>query len=335
MLDWGSLYEPQVRGPYMHSLVLPQASIGTAWNNDNLPLNTGLSPWTGAQTNAFESFAHSSRVSTTYTAQDLSTWNRHVRMVFANPLAPAVYIEDSFGGLGASAAKVASFNLAAQGTVALPAGGTMQPASRFWDRFGSRRELPSASSTIALRSGANRFAFSGQFGIDWDLYSLPDQDQEAIIGSWSHNWHPQGETDQFLAATGRNFVESQYILRIRGTGSFRTLLLPYAKGTPRAVPSVTQAGGVVSVTVGDQQYQFAPTYHAYQNTSLRTLASTGTQSVSAFGLSVSGGPTEITWTNGRLRIVAHGPAGTRTVSVSGGPQYSVSYNGGQAMDVTY
>lgn len=96
ILDWGSLYEPQVRGPYMHSLVLPQTSIGTPWNNDNLPLNTGLSPWTGAQTNAFESFAHSSRVSTTYTSQDQNTWSRNVRMVFANPQSPAIYIEDNF-----------------------------------------------------------------------------------------------------------------------------------------------------------------------------------------------------------------------------------------------
>ena len=67
----------------------------------------------------------------------------------------------------------------------------------------------------------NRLRFTGQLwklhptvGIDWDLYTIAGEDQQAHIGNWAHAWHPSPEQGQFRKANGRPFEERQHILRV-------------------------------------------------------------------------------------------------------------------------
>src|SRR2546430_4190846 len=59
--------------------------------------------------------------------------------------------------------------------------------------------------------------------------SVPDGEQRFYIGSWGHSAHSGREMGEFQRANGAPFRESQQILRVWGTGSFATIILPYRK----------------------------------------------------------------------------------------------------------
>src|SRR5205807_2202624 len=79
------------------------------------------------------------------------------------------------------------------------------------------------------------------------LYTITSAQQEAQVGSWAHGWHPSREQTQFAQANGREFEERQHILRIKGTGPFQVLILPYRKGQKRNDLQVKQERTKVTV----------------------------------------------------------------------------------------
>jgi hypothetical protein len=75
--------------------------------------------------------------------------------------------------------------------------------------------------------------------------------QQATVAGWKHFWHPTREADEYQQATGTKFEEAQYILRLRGTGPFDVLIVPYLRGRRPPDLAVTRTSdGVLSVLLG-------------------------------------------------------------------------------------
>ncbi|HUT37321.1 MAG TPA: hypothetical protein VNE39_27815 [Planctomycetota bacterium] len=255
-LDWGCIYTPRAAGGVMHSTVVQESAFGQPWNEDikSLEIGGGFSQHYGnisvGEATAVESFPEGRRMVSTVrcgAGDKATTWVRAVTLVNADPAAPVILIRDTFSGAGASAPKIWAMNLMADGAVETPAG-KQTPTPRTHpptDKGDANRDLPSAGPVFALRPGVNRLGFTGQVwkahatqGIDWDLYVIPAEDQQAQIGNWACQ----------EAISGTAVQERQHILRVRGRGTFTTVIIPWAKGRKPADLTVKQNGDAVVVT---------------------------------------------------------------------------------------
>ena len=349
-IDWNAnLYYPHVGGGFQHNRVVRESEIGQAWNADNPPLDAG-NRWGTAQQTHFSAFANSSDAETAFLANDGTRWTRRVTSFAPDPRYPAIYVRDRFTGAGAAASKVLTWNLMAQGAVETPAG-ALTPIPRINTSGSSQpNALPSNGPDHALSSGLQHFLFTGQFwrahatgGIDWDLYLVPDRSQRFYIGAWGHNMHNGRETNEYQATNGKPFEESQYILRVQGTGTFSTLILPYRKGEA-AVRAVTQedcgihiAERLETMCISESSYQFLD--------GSRTLLTTFDAQPARFGgISVRGGPAEVVLSGEAATIIAGGSRGARLITLPGswsvpagvtkdGSGYRLDYEGGDPITV--
>jgi hypothetical protein len=242
-LDWGSMYSPQVKSAFLHSIALPETAIGPAWDQDNPSLDyTGKWGTLAGTISSLEEFHASGDdgwVRASFKSRDGEfTWTRSVSLAKLRADLPVIAIQDTYVGGGANEQKIFTLNLMAEGVVGTPAG-EIRPPQRMWcgdKQRGEKRELPSASEVFRLPPGAGQLRFIGQTwkahttqGTDWDVYVVSAEGQQANIGNWGHTWHPSTETGQFLAANGRPFEEQQDILRVRGK-SFKVVIVPFFKG---------------------------------------------------------------------------------------------------------
>lgn len=314
-IDWGSMYYPQAAGAYMHSSVLPESAIGSPWNADNPALDAGTSPWTtSTEATAFEDFEYSGYSSAHFVSRTGSIWSRSVYSIHPDIGYPVILISDTFTGPESTINKVLTLNLMAQNFVGTPLGPVIPPL-RSWNQDGSRKELPSATPAVALAPGTNRFQFTGQWGVDWNLYTDSSRPQQFLLGDWSHDWHPTMEQDEFRKANGRPFKERQYILRVKGTGPFRTLLVPYRSGTES--PELKSGKQFTLRTTVGEEWLIDEQYYAFKRDNQIALATFGDQPATAYDIAISGGPTEVAIRNGRATITIHGAKGTRRVHVPG------------------
>ncbi|MHB9132054.1 MAG: Ig-like domain-containing protein [Armatimonadota bacterium] len=325
-IDWGSIYYPQVSGGYQHSMVIPETNIGAAWDADNSSLSAGsYGIWGGSTQDAFASFTNSGNTVAHFTKSNGTAWTRTVRTIHPNDNYPILWVKDIFAGSEATANKVFTLNLMAQGSVETPAG-TITPTTRFYNHYAGQYQYPSNGTVFTVPTGLSRFRFTGQqFGtagvtpaIDWDLYNVSDVGQQAFIGNWGHNWHPGVEQSQFLTANGRSFEETQHILRIRGGGAFNVLLLPYRKGLARADQTVTQNGATVTITGGGETTNVNENNYSFQSAAKTIVATFDSAYAAAYNLTAEGGPVEVVNTGSQITITAHGTAGQRKIGVPTG-----------------
>ena len=180
-LDFGSMYAPRSSGGLMHSIALPESWLGRAWDADNVPLDAppgpgGRSSWWNTQPLPFFSFRESASTGARFTPLGSSTnahWERTVRNLHPDPARPVILIEDTFTGKELAGKPVIStLNLMAQGAVTTPAG-AVTPVERTHtpDQNTTPEKLPSAGPPFPLPAGVNKFGFTGQWRIDWDLYT--------------------------------------------------------------------------------------------------------------------------------------------------------------------
>ncbi len=341
-LDWGSTYEPQVLGGFMHSLVVPESSIGSpgqfeqeatgaarrpphGWDRDNPPLDAaglvwGHAPWSESTQEAFLSFSTAAYARARFKSSRGGTWKRSVYSIRPDEAHPIIVIADQFSGPDAAEGRVFSLNLTAQGDVETP-GGSVSPILRTynnqWHKDQNKKELPSAGRVVPLQAGINRLRFTGQWLIDWDLYSIATEPQQVTIGNWAHNWHPAVEQHQFFQANGRDFEERQHILRIRGNGPFKVAILPHRKGERREGVKVQQRGSDLVIISGGSTTTIGDDFYAHTDRDKRVLATLSMRGAAAGGIQVSGGPAEVAVQRGRALITLHGPAGMRTVRIEG------------------
>jgi hypothetical protein len=342
-VDWGSMYSPQTPGAYTHNLVLPESAIGRPWDQDSPSLSQGASPWQNAVQDTFESFELSTRAVGSLTSTNNTKWTRSVYTLAPQPSYPVIVIADDFTGPDAQANKVFTLNQMAEGAVQTPAG-SITPVARLYDN-NTRKELPSASPPLSLAPGLNRFQFTGQWLIDWDLYTHSAQPQQSLIGNWGHTWHPTTEANQFQQANGRSFQESQHLLRLRGSDKFRVFLLPFLKGQARQGLTVTHDGTQMMIaSPAGEQMVISDKFYAYKDSQQTVVTSFTSQTVSAFGIQISGGATEIVIKGGKVTVVAHGAAGLRQftlpIAVPAQPPitqnngtYNLDYQGGAPVKV--
>jgi hypothetical protein len=333
----------------MHSMVVPEAAIGVApdaqgapsqgalgWAADSPPLNAadfvwGVGPWGHSAQESFVSLPTVALATARFTSPVGTIWTRTTQLLHPNENYPILVIHDSFAGQGASENKVFTMNLMAKGDVDTPAGKMSPPLRTFnnqWHPEAAKRELPSAGPIFTLRPGLNRLGFRGQWIIDWDLYTHSTASQEALVGNWAHNWHPGLEQGQFLQANSRPFEERQHILRIRGNGAFRVLILPYRKGEARADLQVRQQGSNSVITAGNETTVVGEGFYSFRSPLRHILATFSTEAVSGAGLRLAGGPTEVIVEPARTRLTVHGASGLRRVTLPGSWKVEGTARGG-------
>jgi hypothetical protein len=223
-IDWGSMYSPQVPGAFMHSLVIPESVLHCGWADTNPPLESTGFRWRNAKVETFESSTTSAYVRASYQSPNGTTWTRSIDSIHPDENYPILVIRDAFAGPDASSTKILTLNLMASSTGSTPQG-----------------------TVLSLSPGLNKFEFTGQWLDDWYLYTRTNVPTQATIASWGHQWHPGREQAEFQKANGRPFEEHQYILRLRGTNDFTTILLPYRKGT-RHQMDLSMDGSKIVVT---------------------------------------------------------------------------------------
>jgi len=309
-VDWGPIYYPRVAGGFMHNVVLPEDSIGHPWDKADPSLEAGPR-WRGPAGNAFLSFKNAALARCAYRMGEGIEWTRTALLLHANEERPVLVLRDTFGGEKSGGAKVLTLNLMAQGDVATPAGAvTPPPRSYFHDK--EQKELASAGKVFDLTPGAHRLSFEGQWLIDWDLYLVAGEAQKAHVGNWAHHWHPSPEQAQFQKANERPFEERQHILRVRGTGPFTTVILPFRKGQKLEAKVAQQAGGLTVEEAGEAIVVDAAGYGCKADGKV-IVASLGEAEMKAHGVTLSGGPIEVMMEGEKATLTAHGAAGERHI----------------------
>jgi len=300
-VHWSSLYSPQVPGAFLNSTVLLEDMTGHPWDRDNPPLTAG-GGWTDSTQEAFLSFA-ASAYARAHFRRGNTIWTRATALIHPRDDLPLLLIRDVLSGENATRPAVLTLNLMAQGPVETPAG-TITPTLR----TAKDNELPSAGPVFALGPGVSRLGFTGQHLIDWDLYSVSGEPQQALVGNWAVNWHQEVSP----------FEERQHILRLRATGPFTTLLLPYRKAECPAGRTVTAEGDRIRVVLGEEETLIGPTWWGYRKgEEVVAVAALDADAAQYAGVSISGGPAEVVIQGPTALGTLHGAPGVRRVVIPG------------------
>ncbi len=246
--DWSAIYTPHAPGGYMHSMVLPEAVIGHPWDKDGALLTAGAAVWRDSRQEAFETAADGAFARASFRADKLE-WTRAVTVARSAPGLPVIVIRDSFSGENAAVPKVASLNLMAVGPVGTPAG-LIEPPLRTHpnaQRMDDPAVLPSATRPMDLPAGVSAFTFTGRYDVDFAVFVIADEPRQALLGNW-------GNSAWGGAVSERE--ERQHILRVRGSGPFATVIVPWRRGARPEGLTVTREGDTLCVRVVDQTLRF-------------------------------------------------------------------------------
>jgi hypothetical protein len=243
-VHWGSLYEPRLPGAWMQNVVVPEAALSARWDSGDVSTDECF----GNRGQIISGAGLKVDSSTARAAVKLDNkgnfWNRRVWDYRSDPAAPVLRIRDEFTGIGATDSKIFSLTLMATGPVQTDRGPREVPLS-------SAPAKPPAGVPFALAPGVTRLGFEGQWGADFDLFIVAERSQQATVTGWKHFWHPTPEADEYKQATGKKFEEAQYILRLRGTGPFDVVIVPYRRGSrPPDLVITRTSDGVLSLLRG-------------------------------------------------------------------------------------
>jgi hypothetical protein len=302
-IDWGSMYSPQSPGAFMHSLALPESALPFAWDTTATPLDQIGFRWQHAAAQAFDSFPDSGYVRATYESprETPTRWARAVYSIHPDEANPIILIRDTFDG--PTVPRIVTLNL-----------------------------MGDEDRRVAV-SPCRRVAFTGQWLINWDLYTFTDSPAQTVMRTWSHNWHPNREENEFLKANGRPFEERQSILRLRTTGALTTLLLPWRKDHPREA-SVHHEGARITISWNGATAAIDPDCYRFTQGSTTIVTAFGPAPCQAAGIAIQGGATEVRLDPGRATITAHSAPGPRSISLPSGGHYEMDYTGPDPRTVT-
>ncbi len=294
----------------------------------------------------FLSFAQSAVATGTYTRGSDYTWVRKVRTLWWNVNYPMMLVEDTFpSGTLASSDKVCSFNICAVDNVSGPAG-SYTPAYAWWGNGGGSQTYPYGNHGNALQSltggTVNAFLFTGpkwqgstSSSISCNVYSIPGASTSWFISGWGFTnvlcagkayyetaspsnagaWGASqpGTPFPLFSTSYRDFA---YTLREKSNGSFTHLFCPYKQDSSRST-NVTSSGGVITATSTAEVVKFGDHWVSFTDGSnLKALATDNTTSQTQLGITISGGPCEVT-VNGTTSTVAvcHGTTAVRTITL--------------------
>jgi hypothetical protein len=276
------------------------------------------------------------------------TWQRTVRNLHPDPAHPVIVIDDAFGGKElAHLPVVSTLTLMAQGAVTTPAG-KQTPVERTHQAKDNTSttpdQLPYTGPAFPLAQGLNKFAFTGQWGIDWDLYTDAATPMQASLGNWGNQWHPSTEQGQFRRAQGKPYEERQHILRVRGQDAMRFIILPYRKGQrPEPFQVERQASGIV-IHSGQMTLMLGAHGYACSRGTRQSVTAFDAEPVEGLGMRVAGGPAELILNGKAGHLTLAGPAGDRKIRLpklwkemaspamlKAGEEWTVKFDGGKPL----
>lgn len=289
-LDWGSLYAPQVATNFQHATLLPETLLESqAWDASSSSLTGKASQWKSIDTPVLQSFGHAAQVSANYSSAPGGKWTRTLRVLRYDPDYPVVWMRDQWEPLNSSRAMLWSLPLMATGPVDVKGEIVNPPLRTFLE---SSPQLPSAIPAKPLPAGLHPFRFTGQWGVDWDLFVDNAEPMQYTLGNWGHKSHPTAEMVQFQGAQGREFEERQHIIRFRARRGFDTILVARKKN--RAAPTVTKDGGMILVQMPNGgSLQIGQDHALWQKEQLSVLNVFTPGSVLAYGSPLSQGSVEL------------------------------------------
>ena len=244
-VHWGSIYSPHTPSAYYHSSIVPESEIGRPWNAPDPPPDGIVKRiWQTSSETGFSTGA-TVDVSVSKFAGAGMEWTRTLQLWHSDPSVPVIVVRDEFAGRDASAPKVLTLNLLAKGPVQTPMGAfTPEPRSHpAVEKSSVAQQLPSAGPEFPLQEGVSHLSFTGQFGVDFDLFVIASKPQAALLGNWADTWTQQQSVSKW--------EERQHILRIRGSGPFQLVLVPFRSGhRPPDLELEAGATGLVLTTNG-------------------------------------------------------------------------------------
>ncbi|MCL2120564.1 MAG: hypothetical protein FWH27_19295, partial [Planctomycetaceae bacterium] len=303
-LTWENIYTPSFPKAYALGMVSPANVIDRqlgSWNADWTPETSSNPGWQRNREyqNDFNDFANSGAVSL-HTEQGDTTWDRDVFSIHPNEDFPLVFINDRINA-GANNPMIYTLPMMATGDVMTPVGAV---TPRYTFSTSDNLTYPAGGDVYPMKAGFNKFEFTGQqFGpendpaiaIDWDFYDISTTGREFSIGGWSHNTCTSTGTGIFQNYNKRPFEQTQSILRIKGSGNFKTLLVPRRKGTQ--APAVQMDGETIVIsTINGDTTRINNTnysYYSYISASKDVLTAFGANDASDYGMTITGGSAEI------------------------------------------
>lgn len=220
-LDFASMYSPRSAGGMQKSRLLPP---NLNWKGSPASVPEEAGNWGNSKSFGFKAVGNGGYGSATFRGYG-GEWTRAVSLADLGDQ-PVFAIQDSF----TKGPLVFSLNLMNQGPVETP-DGPKSPGQGF-----------------SLKAGLNRLAFTGQTfdkhpskGIDGEIYVICAEPMEGALSEWSHN---------------NRIPERQSILRFKGNGGFRVVVVPYPKGQKPDVQVKADADSL-DVSVKGKSVNFA------------------------------------------------------------------------------
>ncbi|MEZ4960573.1 MAG: hypothetical protein R2830_12205 [Saprospiraceae bacterium] len=321
-LNYGSFYQPSVRGAHMKSTPVLLSQFpdwnNTSWQPFELPNNTS---WNSSHHNTFIAFKNSGYSSATFTRTE--TWTRKVYQFAPKDQIPIIIVKDAFSN--PSTDYVYNFNFMAGGTVQTP-NGAVTPPYKLWNQQSGPTQDPAASSTFNMAAGMRKFNFTGTTwqahpagGIDWEVYMPSDAANDATLTDWAHTFILNTESDEYEATNSNNpFLERQTILRVKGKEGFVTIIIPYFKGQKPTGLTVTRTGSTYFVNATDFDFETNLDYYTFQGGGKTLLTTFTDQFLSYGGASIEDGPMELEIRTDTVVARLHGHTGPREVSLPAG-----------------
>ncbi len=223
-LDFGTMYSPPSPGGFVHSVVLPEGTIGADWKQ-NPPDVTKGPRWRNAKTLDYQAKDREAWSKANF-ALGQSEWTRTVKVSMLRDDLAAIGLRDEFT---TPESRVFLLNQMNAGPIGTPAG------------------PKNAGDSFTIPAGVTRLHYTGQpfpkhprGGIDWDLYVIADAPQEVFIAQYAHK---------------NGMPETQSILRLRGQGRFQVVIIACNKGA-KADATVTRQNAAVVMTAGENRTTF-------------------------------------------------------------------------------
>ncbi|MCL1856437.1 MAG: hypothetical protein FWF84_02180 [Kiritimatiellaeota bacterium] len=217
--DWAGFYTPHAPGSYVHSMVVPEKNLAHPWDKDGALIAGNPSGWRKPTQTAFSSETDTATSEAAFTGNDM-TWTRRVTVNRSLPETPVIVVRDTFDGDGANIPKIVTFNFVATNSVATPWGEVTPPMHYHPQEARTETEtekLPSAMPANTLDDRIARWDFTGQYDVDFAVFSVGTPGRQALLGAWGN------------LASGAG-PEHQHILRVKDTGAVTTVIVPWRRG---------------------------------------------------------------------------------------------------------
>ncbi len=249
-LDWGSQYQPRITTRAFHNSIIAEKSLFNSqegapfnWTSSNYKINT---TYGGANNGEDRTIAsnHSFSKSVSWaestfelidhrlTSPDTNYWTRKVISHKQIESDSTIFrIRDTFTGDWTGDSKIATINLMAKGNVSSPNGILTPTLATQTAATPLSNYAPSSATAHSHSPGIHKLEFTGQWKIDFTVFIIARDPFEYAISHYAHYWNNSLEQAQFKAQNNTSeFNEQQYILRLKSTGEFDVVLVPYDKG---------------------------------------------------------------------------------------------------------